>query len=105
MKIHKNDNIIVITGKDKGKQGKVLKAYPAELKVVVEKINVSKKHLKPTNSAPHGGIKEIEMPIGISKIMVVCPHCSKPTRIGHKITGENKNVRICKLCKETVDQI
>lgn len=103
MKIHKNDLIIVLTGKDKGKKGKVLKTYPDSNKVIVEKINIVKKHNKPSKTLPQGGIIETERPMLISKIMLVCPHCGKPARIGHTLSKENKNVRICRKCHEVVD--
>jgi len=103
MKIKKNDNVVILTGKDKNKQGKVLKAIPSDNKVIVEKSNMVKKHVKPTKAAPHGGIIESERPIAVCKVMLVCPHCSKATRVGNKLSGAGKYVRICKRCNEAID--
>jgi len=103
MNIKKNDNVTILTGKDRGKLGKVLKVIPKEDRVLVEKINMVKKHVKPTKAAPHGGIVESERPILSAKVMLVCPHCSKPTRVGHKLSANNNYVRICKHCNEIVD--
>lgn len=103
MNIRKNDNVIILNGKDRGKQGKVLKVMPKDDRVLIEKINIAKKHVKPTKTTPHGGIIESERPMIAARVMLMCPHCSKPTRIGHKLSAQNKYVRICKHCKEIVD--
>lgn len=103
MKIKTNDQVVVLSGKDKGKKGKVIKAFPSANKILIEKINLVKKHLKPTRTAPHGGIQEVERPICVDKVMLVCPHCSKYARIGHTLSKEGKNVRICRVCKEAMD--
>ena len=94
MSIRKDDLVVVLSGKDKGKQGKVLEVMPKSGKVVVEKINVVSRHTKPRKQ---GGIVKREAPIYACKVQKVCPKCNKPTRIGHKVEGDKK-VRICKKC-------
>ncbi len=101
MNIKKNDKVVVLSGKDKGKEGKVLEANPSEKKVVVEGINVATCHVKPRKQGEEGGIVRREIPMYASKVMLVCPKCGKATRVGHK-TVEGKNVRICKKCGETI---
>jgi large subunit ribosomal protein L24 len=101
MDIKKSDNIYVTTGKDKGKIGKVIAAYPKTNTILVEKINLVKKHLKPTKSAPHGGIQSIERPISIAKVSLICPNCSKSTKVANKIINDKKN-RFCKKCNELI---
>lgn len=103
MKIKKNDNILVISGKDRGKQGKVEHVFPKLNKVTVTGINLSKHHLKPSRKNPQGGIVDKPKPIDVSNIIIVCPRCSKPSRIGFKKTG-GKKIRICKKCHESLDQ-
>ena len=97
MNIRKDDKVIVISGKDKGKQGKVLTAMPADGKVIVEGVNVAKKHKKPRKQGEQGGIMKVETPIYACKVMVVCPKCGKPTRVAHKLV-DGKKVRVCKKC-------
>lgn len=94
MKIHKDDTVIVTTGKDKGKKGKVLKAYPLENKIVVEKVNVITKHLKRRGETA-GQILKYEAPIDASNVMVLCPDTGKPSRVGYRIEN-GKKVRIVK---------
>ena len=97
MFVRRNDKVIVLSGKDKGKQGKVLTADPKGGKVIVEGVNVASKHLKPRKQGDQGGIVKMETPIYASKVMVVCPKCGKPTRVDHKIT-DGKKERVCKKC-------
>ena len=101
MNIKKNDKVVVLSGKDKGKQGKVLEAMPADKKVIVEGVNVASCHVKPRKQGDEGGIIRREIPMYVSKVMLVCPKCGKPTRVGHK-TVDGKNVRTCKKCGETI---
>ncbi|MGI6450871.1 MAG: 50S ribosomal protein L24 [Desulfitobacteriia bacterium] len=98
-KVHvkKGDMVMVITGKDAGKKGKVLEVIPDKSRVVVEKVNVVKKHQKPTKSMPQGGIMDIEAPIHSSNVMLYCTECNSVTRKSIKETGEGK-VRVCKKC-------
>ena len=97
MNIKKNDTVVVLSGKDKGKKGKVLEAMPATGKVVIEGINVATCHVKPKKQGDQGGIVSRETPMYASKVMLVCPKCGKPTRVAHKIT-DGKKARICKKC-------
>lgn len=102
-KIHKDDNVMILAGKDKGKVGKVLRVLRSKNQVVVEKANIAMKHIKPNPYANQpGGIVEKEMPLDISNVQLVCSACAKPTRLGYKITEENKKVRYCKKCNETI---
>ena len=95
--VKKGDTVLVISGKDKGKKGKVMIAMPKTQKVIVEGINISSKHKKPAREGEIGGIIKAESPIYACKVMNVCPKCSKPTRIGHTIEGGKKQ-RVCKQC-------
>ena len=97
MEIRKDDKVIVLSGKDKGKQGKVLTAMPKEGKLIVEGVNVASKHQKPRKQGEEGGIIKMPTPIYACKVMVVCPKCGKPTRVAHKLEN-GKSVRICKKC-------
>ena len=97
MNVKKNDTVVVLSGKDKGKQGKVLSVDPENRKVVVEKVNTASRHQKPRKQGDEGGIIQKEIPLYASKVMTVCPKCSKPTRVAHKIEG-GKKVRVCKHC-------
>ena len=101
MHVKTKDTVIVITGKDKGKEGKVLSAMPKEGKVIVEGVSVASRHMKPRKQGEEGGIVKMETPIYVSKVMVVCPKCGKPTRVAHKLEG-GKSVRVCKKCGATL---
>ncbi len=100
MKIVKNDIVLVISGNYKGKRGKVLKVFPKKHRVIVEGVNFIKRHTKPTQRNPQGGIVEKEASIHVSNLMVVCPKCDTPTRLGRKILEDGKKVRICMNCGE-----
>ena len=97
MNVKKGDTVVVLSGKDKGKQGKVQSTIPSEAKVVVEGVNIVTCHTKPRKQGEQGGIIKKEAPIYACKVQRVCPKCNKPTRIGHKVEGDKK-VRICKKC-------
>ncbi len=101
LKIKKKDIVVVISGKYKGKKGEVIKVLPKENKIIVSGVNIVKKHVRPTQTDP-GGIKEIEKPIYISKVKLICPKCSQPTRVGFKFLPDGKKVRYCKKCKEMI---
>ena len=101
--VKKGDTVVVLSGKDKGKQGKIITAMPSKGQVVVEDVNKVKRHTKPSMKAPQGGILDKEMPLNACKVQLICPACNKATRIGHKIV-DGKNVRVCKKCGEVVDQ-
>jgi large subunit ribosomal protein L24 len=105
MKIHKNDNVIVIAGNARGKSGKVLKVFSDNGRVIVEGVNIIKRHSRPSQKNPHGGIVQKEAPITRDNVMLVCPKCSKPTRIGRKAvtdstSGKTRMMRICRKCEE-----
>ncbi|MDO8549203.1 MAG: 50S ribosomal protein L24 [Ignavibacteria bacterium] len=107
MKIRKNDNVVVITGNNRGKTGKVLKVFPSESKVIVEGINLRKRHTKPNQKQPQGGIIEKEAPIQVSNVMLLDPKTNEPTRLGAKIildekTGKKKSQRVSKVSGEMV---
>ena len=101
--VKKGDTVLVLSGKDKGKQGKIIQALPKKSKVVVEGVNKVKRHTKPNQKAPQGGILVKEAPMHASKVMLVCPACSKATRIAKKEVN-GKMVRACKKCGEVIDQ-
>ena len=98
MSIRKDDTVIVLSGKDKGKKGKVLTVMPKDGKVIVEKVNVVSRHQKPRKQGEEGGIIKREAPIYACKVMRVCPKCDKPTRPAHKTLVDGKKVRVCKKC-------
>jgi large subunit ribosomal protein L24 len=95
-KIVKNDTVVVLSGNDRGKKGKVLKVFPAKNRIVVEGVNFIKKHSRPTQQLPQGGIVEKESSIQISNVQVICPKCSQPTRVGVRILEDKSKVRYCK---------
>ena len=97
MNIRKDDKVIVLSGKDKGKIGKVISADPKNGKVIVEGVNVATKHQKAKKQGQDGGIIKVETPIYVSKVQLVCPKCGKGTRVAHKIV-DGKKVRVCKKC-------
>lgn len=100
--VRSGDTVVVLSGKDKGKQGKVLQVSPKEGKVIVEGLNVVTKHVKPRRQGEQGGIVEAEAAMYASKVQLVCPKCSKPTRIAHKILDDGSKVRVCKSCEEEI---
>lgn len=101
MKIKKNDIILVMSGKDKGKKGKVIKVFPETSKIVVENINLVKKHVRAKKQGEKGQIVAITKPFDVSKVKLVCPKCGQAARIGYKIMESGK-FRICKKCKEEI---
>ena len=102
MNIKTGDTVIVLSGTSKGKKGKVLEVSPKEGKVIVEGIHIVKKHLKPRKMGDPGGIISAEGAMYASKVMVICPHCNKPARVGHKKFADGTKSRICKRCGETL---
>ncbi len=102
MKIRKNDTVLVISGKDKGKKGKVRFAYPRESRIMVDGINMIKKHSKARGAAKQAGIIEREASIHVSKVMLICNKCNHPVRIGWKMVDGNR-VRACAACHEVID--
>ena len=102
-RIRKDDKVMVIAGKDQGKIGKVLKVLHKHDTVVVEKVNVAKRHVKPNPYRREpGGIVDKEMPIHVSNLMVVCPACAAPPRVGYRYAEDGKKIRFCKKCNETL---
>jgi len=102
MRIKKNDNVMIIAGKDRGKSGKVIKSMMAVEKVVVDKINIAKKHVKSQYEGKKGEIIEKPMPIHMSSVKLICPKCEKPTRVLSKRTEAGKGIRVCKKCNEEI---
>jgi len=98
MNIKKDDIVVVLSGKDKGKEGKVLHSDPKNGKLIVEGVNVASRHMKPRKQGEEGGIIKKETPIYTCKVMRVCPKCSKPTRAGYKILDDGTKTRVCKKC-------
>ena len=103
MNIRKNDEVLVITGDDQGKRGKVHRAFPRENRVLVEGINMVKRHMKPRANIRQAGIIERESPIDIYNVMLICTKCHKPTRVGFRILEDKSRVRVCKNCNEVID--
>jgi len=103
IKIKKGDKVKVIAGKDIGKEGTVEKALRREGRVVVANVNLLKKHLKRRREGEPGGIVTVASPIHISNVMLICPKCSKPTRVGYRVKRSGKGVRICQRCQEEID--
>ncbi|MEG1800579.1 MAG: 50S ribosomal protein L24 [Oscillospiraceae bacterium] len=99
--VKKDDKVVILSGKDKGKQGKVLEVSPKEGKIIVEGCSMIKKHVKPKQMGQMGGIVDAEAPMYACKAMLICPKCSKPTRPAHKLGKDGKNARLCKKCGVT----
>jgi large subunit ribosomal protein L24 len=103
--IRRNDNVVVITGKDRGKRGRVLKVVPSTNRLIVEGVNFIKRHTKPNPQRQiKGGVVEREAALHASNVQLVCPECGKPTRLGRKILGDGRKVRICRKCEGVVDK-
>ncbi len=103
--VRKNDNVVVTTGKDRGKRGRVLKVLRDKNRVVVEGVNFINRHTKPNPQKNiKGGVMKREAPLHASNVQVVCPECGAPTRIGHKLLGDGRKVRICRKCQGVVDK-
>ncbi len=103
MKIRKNDTVQVMAGKDRGKRGKVRFAYPKKNRVLVEGINFIKKHSRARGQVKQAGIIDLEAPIDVSDVMLLCEKCNRPTRVGFTFLEDGKKVRICRKCKEVID--
>ncbi len=103
MKIRKNDTVLVITGKDKGKKGRVRFAYPKDERVLVEGINFIKRHTRARGQVRQAGIIEREAPIHVSNVMLLCNKCNHPTRVGFRFLEGGSKVRLCRQCSEVID--
>jgi len=101
--VRKGDTVLVLSGKSEGKKGKVISVLPKKERVVVEGLNKVKRHTKPSQTIPQGGIVEKEAPIHSSNVMLICNKCSKPTRIGKRVLDDGKKVRVCKKCGEVLE--
>jgi large subunit ribosomal protein L24 len=104
MHVHREDTVLVLIGKDRGKKGRVIRLFPKIEKALVEKVNMVKRHTRPNQQLPQGGILEKESPIHISNLKVVCTKCGKATRVAHKALAGGKKVRVCKKCGEILDK-
>jgi large subunit ribosomal protein L24 len=103
VQIRKNDSVMVISGKERGKTGKVLRVLNEKDAVVIERLNIVKRHTKPRGPQQTGGIVEKEAAIHASNIMIMCDKCNAPARIGRKVLADGKKVRVCRNCKEPLD--
>lgn len=103
MQIRKNDSVMVISGKERGKTGKVLRVLPTKNAVVIERVNMVKRHLRPRGPQQPGGIVEKEAFIRVSNIMMMCDKCNAPVRIGRKVLADGKKIRICRRCSEALE--
>ncbi len=101
-KVRKNDTVMIITGRDRGKTGKVLRVLPVRGRVIVERLNMVKRHTKPRGAASPGGIVEREAPLDISNVMVLCDHCNAPVRIGIKFAADGNKSRVCRRCGDVL---
>jgi large subunit ribosomal protein L24 len=103
-KLKKGDTVMVITGRERGKTGKILSLNVGESRVVVEKLNMIKRHTKPSQKVRQGGILEREAPMDLSNVMLLCGNCEKPVRVGIKTQADGQRVRICKQCKQVIEK-
>jgi len=101
MKIHKNDQVLIVSGKDKGRKGKVIESLPKEGRIIVENINLKKKHSRPKKSGEKGQIIELATAFDASDAKIICPKCNRAVRIGYKIEGKKK-YRVCKKCNQEI---
>jgi len=101
MKIKKGDTVVIISGKDRARKGKVLEAFPKEARIVVEGINLRKKHVRPKKQGEKGQIVELPAPLNVSDVKILCPKCKKAARVGYKFEGDKK-FRICKKCNQEI---
>ena len=101
MKIKKGDTVLIISGKDKGRTGKVTKALPKKGGILVERINLKKKHVRPKKQGEKGQVVDVSALLEVSNVKIICPKCGKAARVGYKVEGEVKN-RICKKCKQII---
>ena len=102
MKIKKNDTVLVIAGKEKGKKGKVRFAYPKDERIIVEGVNFIKRHTKAKGQVRQAGIIEREAPIHVANVMLVCKQCEKPARVGYKVLEDGRKARVCRACGEVI---
>jgi large subunit ribosomal protein L24 len=103
MNIRKNDTVLVIAGKDKGKKGKVRKALPEKDEVIVEGVNMIKRHSRARREARQAGIIELEAPLDVSNVMLICNKCNEPARVGFRFLADGRKARVCRSCNEVID--
>lgn len=103
MKIRQGDQVMVIAGKEKGKRGRIKRVLPEKNRVVVDGLNFVKRHRRSRGQMDQGGIVEFEAPLHASNVMLVCPHCKKPVRVGYEILPDGEKVRVCRACAELLD--
>jgi len=103
MQIRKNDSVLVVSGKEKGKKGRVIAVYPGTNRVLIEKLNMIKRHTRPNQQLRQGGIVEKESPISAANVRLICSKCDKPTTVSRKEQGEGARVRVCKECNAAID--
>jgi large subunit ribosomal protein L24 len=103
MQIKKNDNVLVIAGKEKGKKGRVIAVYPTTNRLLIEKLNMIKRHTRPNQQLRQGGIVEKESPIPVSNVQLICSKCNKPTAVTRKDQGDGSRARVCRNCSEVLD--
>lgn len=103
VRIKKNDTVLVTTGKEKGKRGRVIAVYPDTNRVIVEKLNVVKRHTRPNQQLRQGGIVEKESPISLANVKLICPKCDKPSTIARQAQGDGKRSRVCHTCETAID--
>lgn len=102
LKLKKGDQVLIITGKDRGRRGAIEKVLSRQNKIIVTGVNIAKRHLKPSRKNPHGGIISQPSPMDASNVLIVCPRCDRPTRIGYRILKEKK-MRLCRKCQESLE--
>ena len=103
MRIRRDDTVVIITGKDRGKKGKVRRAFPNEDRVVVEGLNMIKRHSRARRATRQAGIIELEAPLHVSDVMLICNKCGNPTRVNFRLLDDGKKVRVCNSCREVID--
>lgn len=103
MRLKKNDTVRVISGEDKGKEGKILKVFPDKHRIIVEKVNMIKRHTRPSKAVPQGGIIEKEAPINETNVMLVCPKTGKPTRVGMQVLADGSRARVSKKSGDMIN--
>lgn len=104
MHVKKGDTVKILSGKDKGKTGEILRSIPQRQRVVVEKCKMVKKAMRPTQQNPQGGITTVEAPLHVSNVMLVCPNCKEATRTSKRVNEQGKKVRVCKKCGKDIDK-
>ena len=104
LRVRKNDTVAVITGKDRGKKGRVIEVLPEKGRVLVEGVNYRKVHQRPTRTNPKGGIVQMEGTVDISNVLLVCPRCNKATRVGYTFLADGTKQRACKKCREILEK-